>query len=224
MSVEADRDAVGRVIVCVRDTGIGIAEEAIPLAFEPFRQIDSTLSRKYEGTGLGLSLVKTLVELHQGEVRIESTPGEGTAVFVTFPAARALDGRQVRRARPERPLTPARLFVEWPHETSSARRLCCAPCPPGRRSRRSSSGGAVARSAAGRRWTLKAKSLPPAAGEQTRKPRPRAPGVQKRGLLEKPARSGAGFSAGGKRVMRSEKVPQHQCLRARQVLKPLGHL
>ena len=90
VSIKADRDAVGRVIVCVRDTGIGIAEESIPLAFEPFRQIDSTLSRKYEGTGLGLSLVKTLVELHQGEVRIESTPGEGTAVFVTFPAARAL--------------------------------------------------------------------------------------------------------------------------------------
>jgi signal transduction histidine kinase len=90
VSVEANRDAMGRVIVCVRDTGIGIAEEAIPLAFEPFRQIDSTLSRKYEGTGLGLSLVKTLIELHQGEVRIESEVGKGTSVCVTLPAARVI--------------------------------------------------------------------------------------------------------------------------------------
>ncbi|HEX2760150.1 MAG TPA: ATP-binding protein [Rhizomicrobium sp.] len=98
VSIEADRDGAGRIIVCVRDTGIGIAQEAVPLAFEPFRQIDSTLSRKYEGTGLGLALVKNLVELHGGEVRIESTPGKGTAVFVTFPAARAIVAPQTRLA------------------------------------------------------------------------------------------------------------------------------
>ena len=90
VSVEAHRDDTGRVIVCVRDTGIGISEEAVPQVFEPFRQVDSTLSRKYEGTGLGLSLVKNLVELHGGDVRIESATGKGTAVFVSFPAARAI--------------------------------------------------------------------------------------------------------------------------------------
>ena len=89
VSVKAVRGGAGRVTICVRDTGIGIDKESIPQVFEPFRQIDSTLSRKYEGTGLGLSLVKTLVELHGGDVRIESAPGKGTAVFVTLPTARA---------------------------------------------------------------------------------------------------------------------------------------
>jgi signal transduction histidine kinase len=90
ISVEATHEEPDGVVVCVRDTGIGIASEMIPLAFEPFRQIDSTLSRKFEGTGLGLPLVKTLVELHGGEVRIESALGKGTAVFILFPASRCL--------------------------------------------------------------------------------------------------------------------------------------
>ena len=87
VSVEAGRDATGRVVVCVRDTGIGIAPEMIAFAFEPFRQIDSKLARESEGTGLGLPLVKKLIELHEGEVTIESALGKGTSVFVTFPAA-----------------------------------------------------------------------------------------------------------------------------------------
>ena len=72
VSVKADLDQAGRVVICVRDTGIGIAPEKIALAFEPFRQIDSTLARKFEGTGLGLPLVKTLIELHGGDVTLES--------------------------------------------------------------------------------------------------------------------------------------------------------
>ena len=90
VSVEAGRDTTGRVVVCVRDTGIGIAPEMIALAFEPFRQIDSALSRKYEGTGLGLPLVKKLIELHEGVVTIESALGKGTAVFILFPVSRCL--------------------------------------------------------------------------------------------------------------------------------------
>jgi two-component system cell cycle sensor histidine kinase PleC len=85
VSVEAAQDVVGDVIVCVRDTGIGIAPEAMADVFEPFRQIDSALSRKFEGTGLGLSLVKKLVDLHGGQVRMESTLGKGTSVFVRLP-------------------------------------------------------------------------------------------------------------------------------------------
>jgi signal transduction histidine kinase len=88
VSVLADRDAIGGVVICVCDTGIGIAPEMIPLAFEPFRQIDSALSRKFPGTGLGLSLVKTFVELHGGEVKIESNLGKGTLVFIVFPKSR----------------------------------------------------------------------------------------------------------------------------------------
>jgi signal transduction histidine kinase len=87
VSIEVERDSAGSVVVSVRDTGIGIAPEMIPLAFEPFRQVDSALSRKFEGTGLGLSLVKTLIELHGGRVKLESELGKGVLVVVTFPAS-----------------------------------------------------------------------------------------------------------------------------------------
>jgi len=95
ISVTAGRDASGRVVVCVRDTGIGIAPDMIALAFEPFRQIDSTLARQSEGTGLGLSLVKKLIELHGGEVTLESTIDVGTTVFVSFPATRCMERARV---------------------------------------------------------------------------------------------------------------------------------
>jgi signal transduction histidine kinase len=60
----------------------------IALAFEPFRQIDSRLTREIEGTGLGLPLVKQLIELHGGEVKLESVLKKGTSVFISFPASR----------------------------------------------------------------------------------------------------------------------------------------
>jgi signal transduction histidine kinase len=90
VSVKSSCDAAGGVVLCVRDTGIGIAPEMIRSAFEPFRQIDSTLARKFEGTGLGLPLVKMLVELHDGTVTIESALGKGTSVFVSFPPSRCV--------------------------------------------------------------------------------------------------------------------------------------
>ena len=91
VSLEADRDADGGVEVRVRDTGIGIAPEKIALVFEPFRQVDCDLSRKFEGTGLGLTLVKSLIEIHDGTVRIESVLNKGTCVTIRFPAARCAD-------------------------------------------------------------------------------------------------------------------------------------
>ena len=98
VSVEAGRDAAGRVVVAVRDTGIGMAPQMIPLVFEPFRQVDSDLSRKFEGTGLGLSLVKTLIESHDGEVAIESALGKGTCVSLLFPASRCVEIQAARSA------------------------------------------------------------------------------------------------------------------------------
>ena len=77
----------GGVCLSVADTGIGMSPESIPLALEPFRQIDSPMSRTVEGTGLGLSLVKTLVEQHGGTLEIESALDKGTTVRVNFPAA-----------------------------------------------------------------------------------------------------------------------------------------
>jgi signal transduction histidine kinase len=98
VTVEAYCDVGGDVTVSVRDTGIGIAADQLAMVFEPFQQIESTMSRKYQGTGLGLSLVKSLMELHGGSVRIESRLEHGTAIFITFPAARRLDTPAVRTA------------------------------------------------------------------------------------------------------------------------------
>ncbi len=74
--------------IAVIDQGIGMAPEDIPEALEPFRQIDGTLTRTYEGTGLGLPLARRLTELHGGELTIESARGEGTSVFVDLPLER----------------------------------------------------------------------------------------------------------------------------------------
>lgn len=75
-------------VLQVVDTGIGIALNDIPKAFAPFQQIDSALNRKYEGTGLGLPLSKSLVELHGGSLDLQSQIGSGTTVTIRFPATR----------------------------------------------------------------------------------------------------------------------------------------
>ena len=72
----------------VADTGIGIAPEDIPKALITFRQIDSSLTRKNEGTGLGLPLTKALAELHGGSLDIQSEVGAGTTVTIRLPAER----------------------------------------------------------------------------------------------------------------------------------------
>jgi len=70
----------------VRDSGIGMRPDEIEIAMQPFRQLDGSLARKYEGTGLGLPLTKCLVELHGGTLDIASAPGAGTTVTVWLPA------------------------------------------------------------------------------------------------------------------------------------------
>ena len=88
VTVSAKKAHDGGIVLCVEDNGIGMAPDAIPLALEPFRQIDSPLCRNSEGTGLGLSLVKTMVELHGGRLSICSAENEGTAVKICFPSHR----------------------------------------------------------------------------------------------------------------------------------------
>lgn len=78
----------GGLRLCVADTGIGIRPEDIPRAFSPFEQVESTLQRKHEGTGLGLPLAKALTELHGGTLQLSSVLGRGTQVSVTLPAER----------------------------------------------------------------------------------------------------------------------------------------
>ncbi len=70
----------------VRDTGVGIPEEAIPHLFERFFRVDKARSRKSGGSGLGLAIVRAIVQRNRGDIRVESTPGEGTIFTVSFPA------------------------------------------------------------------------------------------------------------------------------------------
>ena len=71
--------------ISVTDNGIGIAPEGLEQLFQPFSQIDSGLARKFEGTGLGLAMVKLLAELHGGAVAVESAVGEGSRFTVWLP-------------------------------------------------------------------------------------------------------------------------------------------
>jgi CheY-like chemotaxis protein/anti-sigma regulatory factor (Ser/Thr protein kinase) len=75
-----------QVEITVRDTGVGIAPEFLPMVFERFRQADSSSSRRYGGLGIGLTLVKQLVELHAGSVGVRSDgEGRGATFSVTLP-------------------------------------------------------------------------------------------------------------------------------------------
>jgi CheY-like chemotaxis protein len=71
--------------IAVIDTGIGITSENIPKLFQPFIQIDSALNRQYVGTGLGLALVKRIVEMHGGQVELTSEIGVGSCFAVNLP-------------------------------------------------------------------------------------------------------------------------------------------
>ena len=75
----------------VSDTGIGIAEEDMGKLFKAFSQIDSSLARKFEGTGLGLAMVKQLTELHGGSVAVASREGLGTRFVVWLPLHRTTE-------------------------------------------------------------------------------------------------------------------------------------
>jgi signal transduction histidine kinase len=83
----------GGLSVTVRDTGIGMAPEKIGVALEPFKQLDSSLSRRFDGIGLGLPIARALVVLHGGTMTIESALGQGTAVTLNFPASRMTAAR-----------------------------------------------------------------------------------------------------------------------------------
>ncbi len=87
ISVRASRRDDRRVTIEVKDTGIGIPEAALARIWQPFEQADDTISSRFGGTGLGLSLVKSLVTLHGGEVGVNSKPGEGTCFWIMLPIA-----------------------------------------------------------------------------------------------------------------------------------------
>ncbi|MEE3716337.1 ATP-binding protein [Tumidithrix elongata RA019] len=103
----------------ITDTGIGIAPENISRLFQPFIQIDSALNRKYEGTGLGLALVKRIVELHRGEVSLSSELGVGSCFAFVLPcdaAATTMPTQEtqpnLKASQPQPEISPLVLIVD----------------------------------------------------------------------------------------------------------------
>jgi len=90
IEIVGEFDRQGGLALTVADTGIGIASDDIGRVLEPFVQVDSSLSRQHQGTGLGLPLVKAIMELHGGSLALDSTVGIGTKATITFPPDRAV--------------------------------------------------------------------------------------------------------------------------------------
>ncbi len=88
--VDAHLEAAGSLCLSVIDTGIGMTPHEIAIALERFRQVDETYTKRFEGTGLGLPIVKELVAMHGGALDIESAPGKGTTVRVRLPIDRVV--------------------------------------------------------------------------------------------------------------------------------------
>lgn len=88
--VMTEFDDQGDLWIIISDSGIGIAEADIDRAMSPFGQVDSSLARQYQGTGLGLPLTKSLVEKHGGKFTLNSILGQGTDVIIQLPAARVV--------------------------------------------------------------------------------------------------------------------------------------
>lgn len=87
VEVSASVPDTGFIEVAISDTGIGIPQDKFNTIFTSFEQADSSISREYGGTGLGLSVTKDLVELHGGQIKVKSTVGEGSTFFLTLPVS-----------------------------------------------------------------------------------------------------------------------------------------
>lgn len=113
VTLEAETHAHA-LVLRVADTGIGIAAEDLHRLGQPFHQVDNSYTRRCEGTGLGLSLVKGLVGLHGGDVQMESTPDVGTQVTVTIP----FDDAQAADRPSEQSAPIAKIYGIGAHEGS----------------------------------------------------------------------------------------------------------
>jgi two-component system cell cycle sensor histidine kinase PleC len=96
--IEAIRLADGGVAILIRDTGVGMSPEELNVAMSPFGQVDGSRTRWREGTGLGLPIARSLVELHGGQIKMRSEKGKGTEVAVLLPSSDKLNVREARDA------------------------------------------------------------------------------------------------------------------------------
>ena len=78
-------DKGDRIVISVKDTGIGIPQDKKEIIFERFKQVNKSLTREKEGSGIGLSLTKSLVEMHYGTISVESEPGYGSEFIIELP-------------------------------------------------------------------------------------------------------------------------------------------
>jgi PAS domain S-box-containing protein len=121
------------VEITVADTGVGIAAEDIPHLFQKFYRIDNSATRTIGGTGLGLYLCRTLVELFNGRIWVEGAPGKGSTFHISLPrlseaeaAELAASTAAVEAAKDERPATPSPTTTATPSASTAA----TAPSPP----------------------------------------------------------------------------------------------
>jgi signal transduction histidine kinase len=98
VTIAAHMSPAGEIAFTVADTGVGMTPVEIKKALSPFGQVDSSLARKHEGTGLGLPLARSMTEVHGGTFAIESEEGKGTTATVTMPAERVLAAAQSQSA------------------------------------------------------------------------------------------------------------------------------
>jgi signal transduction histidine kinase len=98
VAVSARRPTNGGCEVSVADSGIGMTEAELAIALEPFGQVENSLARSFEGTGLGLPLARRMIEMHGGRLTLHSVKGVGTTVAVLFPAERVLWADPPRQA------------------------------------------------------------------------------------------------------------------------------
>ncbi len=105
VAVEAFRRGDNGVSVIVRDSGIGMTAEELMVAMTPFGQVDGSRQRWREGTGLGLPIAKALVQLHGGELKIQSQKGVGTEVTMMLPPADHVTLSQAREMAVSRTMT-----------------------------------------------------------------------------------------------------------------------
>lgn len=90
VELSATVDISGGIVLSVKDSGIGMTPTEAKVALSPFGQIDSEIARKHQGTGLGLPICKSLMELHDGRLTIISKPGQGTSLIAHFPVGRTI--------------------------------------------------------------------------------------------------------------------------------------